>query len=194
MDNNAFKVDFTSTGANNGFSFYRYEFEEKENKYLVTNNNFGLINSKTTINDLKTIFGEDNVKVFDRYACDGQPYISIYVETEDIEFYIDDYYAGFWEIYSSNKKFQTEDGLGVGSNKTEIEKFNGQSIDICWDYDHENPENNIGDCYCEGQVESYNGGVFVEGIGIPWKSGIDFEFGYNNKDLVVTKIKYYLQR
>ena len=194
MDNNAFKVDFTSTGANNGFSFYRYEFEEKENKYLVTNNNFGLINSKTTINDLKTIFGEDNVKVFDRYACDGQPYISIYVETEDIEFYIDDYYAGFWEIYSSNKKFQTEDGLGVGSNKTEIEKFNGQSIDICWDYDHENPENNIGDCYCEGQVESYNGGIFVEGIGIPWKSGIDFEFGYNNKDLVVTKIKYYLQR
>ena len=33
MDNNAFKVDFTSTGGNNGFSFYRYEFEEKENKY-----------------------------------------------------------------------------------------------------------------------------------------------------------------
>ena len=28
MDNNAFKVDFTSTGGNNGFSFYRYEFEE----------------------------------------------------------------------------------------------------------------------------------------------------------------------
>ena len=194
MDNNAFKVDFTSTGGNNGFSFYRYEFEEKENKYLVTNNNFGLINSKTTINDLKTIFGEDNVKVFDRYSCAGEQYRSYYVETEDVEFYIDDYYGGFWIIYSSNKKFQTEDGLGVGSNKTEIEKFNGQSIDICWDYDYENPENNIGDCYCEGQVESYNGGIFVEGIGIPWKSGIDFEFSYINKDLVVTKIKYYLQR
>ena len=28
MDNNAFKVDFTSTKDNNGFSFYRYEFDE----------------------------------------------------------------------------------------------------------------------------------------------------------------------
>ncbi len=193
MDNNAFKVDFTSTKGNNGFSFYRYEFEEKENKYLVTNKNFGLINSKTTINDLKTIFGEDNVKVFDRYSCAGEQYRSYYVETEDVEFYIDDYYAGFWEIYSSNKKFQTEGGLGVGSNKTEIEKFNGQSIDICWDYDYENPENNIYDCYCDGQVENYNGGVFVEGIGIPWKSGIDFEFSYDNKDMA-TKIKLYLLR
>ena len=104
MDNNGFKVDFTSTGGNNSFSFYRYEFEEKENKYLVTNNNFGLINSKTTINDLKTIFGEDNVKVFDRYSCAGEQYRSYYVETEDVEFYIDDYYGGFWIIYSSNKK------------------------------------------------------------------------------------------
>jgi len=116
MDNNAIKVDFTSTGGNNGFSFYRYEFEEKENKYLVTNNNFGLINSKTTINDLKTIFGEDNVKIFERQSCAGEQYISYYVETEDVEFYIDDYYGGFWIIVSSNKRFQTDDGLGVGSN------------------------------------------------------------------------------
>ena len=56
-----------------------------------------------------------------------------------------------------------------------------------------NPENNINDCYCEGQIESYNGGVFVEGIGIPWKSGIDFEFSYDNKDMA-TKIKLYLLR
>ena len=138
MDNNAFKVDFTSSRGNFAYNFYRYEFEEKENKYLVTNNNFGLINSKTTINDLKTIFGEDNVKVFDRQSCAGDRYRSYYIETEDIEFYIDDFswYDGWWEIYSSNKKFQTKDGLGVGSNKTEIEKFNGQSIDICWDYDY----------------------------------------------------------
>ena len=187
MDNNAFKVDFTSTKGNNGFSFYRYEFEEKENKYLVTNNNFGLINSKTTINDLKTIFGEDNVKVFDRQSCDGNPYRSYYVETEDIEFYINDYLLGNREIVSSNKKFQTKDGLGVGSNKTDIEKYNGQSIDICWDNDDEY----YSDCYCDGQVQSYNGGVFDEGIGIP---SIDFEFGYDNKDVVVKKIKLYLSR
>ena len=187
MDNNAFKVDFTSTGGNNGFSFYRYEFEEKENKYLVTNKNFGLINSKTTINDLKTIFGEDNVKVFDGQSCDGNPYRSYYVETEDIEFYITDYLLGNREIVSSNKKFQTEGGLGVGSNKTDIEKYNGQSIDICWDNDDEY----YSDCYCDGQVQSYNGGVFDEGIGIP---SIDFEFGYDNKDVVVKKIKLYLSR
>jgi len=54
MDNNAFKLTFTSNRSNrSSIIFYRYEFEEKENKYLVTNNNFGLINSKTTINDLK---------------------------------------------------------------------------------------------------------------------------------------------
>ena len=77
---------------------------------------FGLINSKTTINDLKTIFGEDNVKIFERQSCAGEQYISYYVETEDVEFYTDDYYGGFWIIVSSNKKFQTEDGLRVGSN------------------------------------------------------------------------------
>ena len=35
-----------------------------ENKYLVTNNNFGKINSKTTIDDLFSIFGKDNEGVF----------------------------------------------------------------------------------------------------------------------------------
>ena len=35
-----------------------------ENKYLVTNNNFGKINSKTTIDDWFSIFGKDNEGVF----------------------------------------------------------------------------------------------------------------------------------
>ena len=106
---------------------------------------------------------------------------SYYIETEDIEFYIADWswlpYDGWWEISSSDKKFRTKDGLGAGSNKSEIEKFNGQSIDICWNDD----ENQEADCYCDGQVESYNEGVFVEGIGRPKKNGIEFEF--NNYDV-----------
>ena len=160
-----------------------------ENKYLVTNNNFGEINSKTTIDDLFSIFGKDNVKVSDAQSCDGDRYRSYYIETEDIEFYINDWssYNGWWEIYSYNKKFRTKDGLGVGSNKSEIEKFNGQSIDICWNDD----ENQEADCYCDGHVESYNGGVFVEGIGPPMKNGINFEFSYYEKD-VAKKIKLYL--
>ena len=194
MDNNAFELVFTSRGINS-VSFYRYEFEEIENKYLVTNNNFGEINSKTTIDDLFSIFGKDNVRVSDGQSCDGERYRSYYIETEDIEFYIADWswlpYDGWWEISSSDKKFRTKDCLGAGSNKSEIEKFNGQSIDICWDYDYEQHENNIADCYCDGQVESYNEGVFVEGIGRPWKNGIDFEFNYYEKD-VATKIKLYL--
>ena len=192
MDNNAFKL---TDLANNNSRIYRYEFEEIENKYLVTNNNFGKINSKTTIDDLFSIFGKDNVRVSDGQSCDGERYRSYYIETEDIEFYIADWswlpYDGWWEISSSDKKFRTKDGLGAGSNKSEIEKFNGQSIDICWDYDYEQHENNIADCYCDGQVESYNKGVFVEGIGRPWKNGIDFEFNYYEKD-VATKIKLYL--
>ena len=35
-----------------------------ENKYLVTNNNIGKINYKTTIDDLLSIFGKDNEVVF----------------------------------------------------------------------------------------------------------------------------------
>ena len=188
MDNNAFELVFTSRGINS-VSFYRYEFEEIENKYLVTNNNFGGINSKTTIDDLFSIFGKDNVKVSDAQSCDGDRYRSYYIETEDIEFYINDWswYNGWWEIYSYNKKFRTKDGLGVGSNKSEIEKFNGQSIDICWNDD----ENQEADCYCDGHVESYNGGVFVEGNGPPMKNGINFEFSYYEKD-VAKKIKLYL--
>ena len=65
-----------------------------ENKYLVTNNNFGKINSKTTIDDLFSIFGKDNVGVFDVKSCSGEPYSLYYIETEDIEFYIAD-----WSFY-----------------------------------------------------------------------------------------------
>mgnify|MGYP002025996895 CR=1 FL=1 len=85
-----------------------------ENKYLVTNNNFGKINSKTTIDDLFSIFGKDNVGVFDVKSCNGEPYSLYYIETEDIEFYIADWsFYGWWEIYSSDKKFRTKDGLGA---------------------------------------------------------------------------------
>ena len=160
-----------------------------ENKYLVTNNNFEKINSKTTIDDLFSIFGKDNVGVFDVKSCSGEPYSLYYIETEDIEFYIADWsFYGWWKIYSSDKKFRTKDGLGAGRKKSEFEKFKGQSIDICWDYDYDQQENNIADCYCDGQVESYNEGAFVEGIGQPKKNGIDFEF--NNYE--ATKIKLYL--
>ena len=69
---------------------YAHINELLQESYLVTNNNFGEINSKTTIDDLFSIFGKDNVKVSDAQSCDGDRYRYYYIETEDIEFYIND--------------------------------------------------------------------------------------------------------
>ena len=62
-----------------------------ENKYLVTNNNFGKINSKTTIDDLFSIFGKDNEGVFVEGI--GQP------KKNGIEFEFNNYKATKIKLY-----------------------------------------------------------------------------------------------
>ena len=65
MDNNAFKLDFTSLRGNYfAYNFYRYEFEEdiSIDRKIIPNESVGLITSSTTKSALNKLYDKENIR------------------------------------------------------------------------------------------------------------------------------------
>ncbi len=123
--------------------------------FLVTNSSWGLIGAHTGIDELKRIFGEENIK--DVRECDAECIDSIDVTkvypnqaNEITIIWKDSAYhreIGLIECFGDRPAWHSAEGIKIGSGLKDLLKANGNKISFYgfgWDYG--------------GSVYSYNGG------------------------------------
>ena len=115
MDNNAFKLDFTSLRGNySAYNFYRYEFEEdiSIDRKIIPNESVGLITSSTTKSALNKLYDKGNIRetikgtevIFDNTAD------NITIEWND-----GNLTPKIIRIKNLNSNWKTKEGVGIGS-------------------------------------------------------------------------------
>ena len=158
MDNNAFKLDFTSSRGNFNYNFYRYEFEEdiSIDRKIIPNESVGLITSSTTKSALNKLYDKGNIRetikgtevIFDNTAD------NITIEWND-----GNLTPKIIRIKNPNSNWKTKEGVGIGSTIKEVEKANGKPFTI---YGYEI------DKYLAGTVKNWNSGN-LQGLNLQFK-------------------------
>ena len=159
MDNNAFKLDFTSSRGNYfAYNFYRYEFEEdiSIDRNIIPNESVGLITSSTTKSALNKLYDKGNIRetikgtevIFDNTAD------NITIEWND-----GNLTPKIIRIKNLNSNWKTKEGVGIGSTIKEVEKANGKPFTI---YGYEI------DAYLAGTVKNWNSGN-LQGLNLQFK-------------------------
>ena len=159
MDNNAFKLDFTSLRGNySAYNFYRYEFEEdiSIDRKIIPNESVGLITSSTTKSALNKLYDKGNIRetikgtevIFDNTAD------NITIEWND-----GNLTPKIIRIKNLNSNWKTKEGVGIGSTIKEVEKANGKPFTI---YGYEI------DAYLAGTVKNWNSGN-LQGLNLQFK-------------------------
>ena len=158
MDNNAFKLDFTSSRGNFNYNFYRYEFEEdiSIDRTIIPNESVGLITSSTTKSALNKLYDKGNIRetikgtevIFDNTAD------NITIEWND-----GNLTPKIIRIKNPNSNWKTKEGVGIGSTIKEVEKANGKPFTI---YGYEI------DKYLAGTVKNWNSGN-LQGLNLQFK-------------------------
>ena len=159
MDNNAFKLDFTSLRGNySAYNFYRYEFEEdiSIDRKIIPNESVGLITSSTTKSALNKLYDKGNIRetikgtevIFDNTAD------NITIEWND-----GNLTPKIIRIKNPNSNWKTKEGVGIGSTIKEVEKANGKPFTI---YGYEI------DAYLAGTVKNWNSGN-LQGLNLQFK-------------------------
>ena len=167
MDNNAFKVDFTSSRGNFGYNFYRYEFEEdiSIDRNIIPNESVGLITSSTTKSALNKLYDKGNIRetvVFSYEGFDIKGTEVIFDNTADnitIEWNDGNLTPKIIRIKNPNSNWKTKEGVGIGSTIKEVEKANGKPFTI---YGYEI------DAYLAGTVKNWNSGN-LQGLNLQFK-------------------------
>jgi len=167
MDNNAFKVDFTSSRGNFGYNFYRYEFEEdiSIDRIIIPNESVGLITSSTTKSALNKLYDKGNIRetvVFSYEGFDIKGTEVIFDNTADnitIEWNDGNLTPKIIRIKNPNSNWKTKEGVGIGSTIKEVEKANGKPFTI---YGYEI------DKYLAGTVKNWNSGN-LQGLNLQFK-------------------------
>ena len=167
MDNNAFKVDFTSSRGNFGYNFYRYEFEEdiSIDRIIIPNESVGLITSSTTKSTLNKLYDKGNIRetvVFSYEGFDIKGTEVIFDNTADnitIEWNDGNLTPKIIRIKNPNSTWKTKEGVGIGSTIKEVEKANGKPFTI---YGYEI------DKYLAGTVKNWNSGN-LQGLNLQFK-------------------------
>ena len=159
MDNNAFKLDFTSLRGNYfAYNFYRYEFEEdiSIDRKIIPNESVGLITSSTTKSALNKLYDKENI----RETIKGTEVI--FDNTADnitIEWNENNLTPQIIRIKNLNSNWKTKEGVGIGSTIKEVEKANGKPFTI---YGYEI------DAYLAGTVKNWNSGN-LQGLNLQFK-------------------------
>ena len=157
MDNNAFKLDFTSSRGNFNYNFYRYEFEEdiSIDRTIIPNESVGLITSSTTKSALNKLYDKGNIRetvVFSYEGFDIKGTEVIFDNTADnitIEWNDGNLTPRIIRIENPNSNWKTKEGVGIGSTIKEVEKANGKPFTI-YGYEIDN--------YLAGTVKNWNSG------------------------------------
>ena len=159
MDNNAFKLDFTSLRGNySAYNFYRYEFEEdiSIDRKIIPNESVGLITSSTTKSALNKLYDKGNI----RETIKGTEVI--FDNTADnitIQWNENNLTPQIIRIENLNSNWKTKEGVGIGSTIKEVEKANGKPFTI---YGYEI------DAYLAGTVKNWNSGN-LQGLKLQFK-------------------------
>ena len=168
MDNNAFKLDFTSSRGNYfAYNFYRYEFEEdiSIDRNIIPNESVGLITSSTTKSALNKLYDKENIReyvIFSYEGIDIKGTEVIFDNTADnitIEWNDGNLTPKIIRIENLNSNWKTKEGVGIGSTIKEVEKANGKPFTI---YGYEI------DAYLAGTVKNWNSGN-LQGLNLQFK-------------------------
>lgn len=168
MDNNAFKLDFTSLRGNYfAYNFYRYEFEEdiSIDRKIIPNESVGLITSSTTKSALNKLYDKENIRetvIFSYEGIDIKGTEVIFDNTADnitIEWNDGNLTPKIIRIKNLNSNWKTKEGVGIGSTIKEVEKANGKPFTI---YGYEI------DAYLAGTVKNWNSGN-LQGLNLQFK-------------------------
>lgn len=168
MDNNAFKLDFTSLRGNYfAYNFYRYEFEEdiSIDRKIIPNESVGLITSSTTKSALNKLYDKENIRetvIFSYEGNDIKGTEVIFDNTADnitIEWNDGNLTPKIIRIENLNSNWKTKEGVGIGSTIKEVEKANGKPFTI---YGYEI------DAYLAGTVKNWNSGN-LQGLNLQFK-------------------------
>ena len=168
MDNNAFKLDFTSSRGNYfAYNFYRYEFEEdiSIDRKIIPNESVGLITSSTTKSALNKLYDKENIRetvIFSYEGNDIKGTEVIFDNTADnitIEWNDGNLTPKIIRIENLNSNWKTKEGVGIGSTIKEVEKANGKPFTI---YGYEI------DKYLAGTVKNWNSGN-LQGLNLQFK-------------------------
>ena len=168
MDNNAFKLDFTSSRGNYfAYNFYRYEFEEdiSIDRKIIPNESVGLITSSTTKSALNKLYDKENIRetvIFSYEGIDIKGTEVIFDNTADnitIEWNDGNLTPKIIRIKNLNSNWKTKEGVGIGSTIKEVEKANGKPFTI---YGYEI------DVYLAGTVKNWNSGN-LQGLNLQFK-------------------------
>lgn len=168
MDNNAFKLDFTSLRGNYfAYNFYRYEFEEdiSIDRKIIPNESVGLITSSTTKSALNKLYDKENIRetvIFSYEGIDIKGTEVIFDNTADnitIEWNDGNLTPKIIRIENLNSNWKTKEGVGIGSTIKEVEKANGKPFTI---YGYEI------DAYLAGTVKNWNSGN-LQGLNLQFK-------------------------
>ena len=164
MDNNAFKLDFTSLRGNySAYNFYRYEFEEdiSIDRKIIPNESVGLITSSTTKSALNKLYDKGNIRETIK-GTDIKGTEVIFDNTADnitIEWNDGNLTPKIIRIKNLNSNWKTKEGVGIGSTIKEVEKANGKPFTI---YGYEI------DAYLAGTVKNWNSGN-LQGLNLQFK-------------------------
>jgi len=140
--------------------------------FLVTDSSWGLIREHSNIDELKKIFGTENI--LDVRECDAECIDSVDVtkvypggENEITIRWKDSAYhreIGVIECFGEHPRWHSAEGIKIGSGLKELARVNGKKISFYgfgWDYG--------------GLVESYNGGA-LDKSEIGYRLNLDIDY------------------